>query len=143
MCTMHCGRACSDFYYVRNKTADVASRDLPIVSQHDVSEYTRKTWKNEEKPFRNVQYMEIIHAEVITIREMRLLVMYKKMQPRPIKGEYWEHKLSSQLNFPIKLLSYFFILIFLFSIFYLLALFFFSNIKRLDFFLDRIRLSFN
>lgn len=48
--------------------------------------------------------MEIIHAEVVAIRAMRLLVAYKKMQPRPIKGEYQEHKLASQLNFPIELL---------------------------------------
>lgn len=88
MCTMHCGRACSDFYYVRNKTADVASHDLPIVSQHEVSEYTRKTWKNEEKLFQNVQYMEIIHAEVVTIRVIRLLVI-RKCSPGQLK-EYSE-----------------------------------------------------
>lgn len=58
--------------------------------------------------FRNMHYMEIIHAECARYRCNPVDARVQENAAGPIKGEYRDRKLALQLNFPIQLLRYFY-----------------------------------
>lgn len=58
--------------------------------------------------FRNMHYVEIIHAECARYRCNPVDVRVQENAAGPIKGEYRDRKPALQLNFPIQLLRYFY-----------------------------------